>query len=146
MGLTVGAWQFPGLEPPKLQAMAAALQGCTGLAVECGPEEGEMRLPSLREILFGWEVRGHLLRVCGFTPAHPYLWENLDGAMQEAGGLLGADPIIWRPDPRDAVLRRPWRALPRADRWLLRRASIAGGRPLDRFLSGRRAARNALQL
>lgn len=140
MGLTVGIWRFPDRDPPGIGEVRQALEAATGLPVELSPDGRVLDLPSLRQVLLGWEYEADALTLHGYIPAHPYLWENLDRVMTTLGGICSADPISWRPRAGDAFLRRRWDALSRRDHWLLRRGPLLASRPWDRFLSGRRAA------
>jgi hypothetical protein len=137
MALVVGEWGFPAeTSPPALADIAAALGRSMGLAalVEGTGRDATLRVPALGEQLFDWRAEPGRLRLHGFAPAHPYLWEHLDAALTAAGGRASGGPTAWRPDPRRGALRRPWSALSRRDQWILRAPAILLARPLDRFL------------
>lgn len=127
MGVVQAAWAGAAPDPARA---ATALAEATGLAVSAEPDG--LYLPRLGERVFEWEANATGLRCAGFAPAHPYLWENLDAVIAALGGARVAGPTLW--SSTHPGLRRPWSALPRQTQWLLRLPSIAGARPLDRFL------------
>lgn len=138
MALVIGEWCFaPGQATPDLPAVAALLQRAMNLPVQLEGvgREAVLHVPRLRECLFDLRSEVARLTLHGFAPAHPYLWEALDGVLTAAGGSVAGNSVAWRPDPQRAWLRRPWSALGARDRWLLGLPSVLATRPLDRWLT-----------
>ncbi len=135
MGLTIANWRFQDRAPPAIGEVQQALSNATSLQVDRGNDERSLSIPLIRQLLLGWEYEGNALTLHGFMPAHPYLWENLDGAMTELGGSRGTHPAGWQPRQAHKRLRCRWERLPPRDRWLLRRPPILAWRPFDRWLS-----------
>jgi len=142
VGVIVGTWHFgeapgdlPGDESSAIATIARRLEAATGLRVENQQEYRALRIPPLRDELFGWAFIDHTVTVHSFIPAHPYLWENLDAVMTAAGGRRDTEAHLWQPNPAHARLRTRWDTLSPHDRFLLRMPSLLGGRPFDRLLS-----------
>lgn len=135
MGLVVGAWLVGHPDSIRLAGVAERLRVATGLEIETQPTEDALRIPALREELFDWTLASGAVTVHGFAPAHPYLWENLDAVMSEAGGHRSAAGHLWQPNPSHARLRARWSTLSSSDRFVLSMRSIFGARPLDRLLA-----------
>jgi hypothetical protein len=137
VALVVGDWRFPaGSAPPPLPQLATALADGMGLEVlvEGGGRDAGLHVPRLGERLFDWHAEPGRLRVHGFAPAHPFLWEHLDAVLGEAGAHPAEGATVWRPDPRHRPLRRAWSSLTRREQWILRLPSVLASRPQDRFL------------
>jgi len=134
MGLTVGRWCVPCHRRLDLATVEQGLREVTGLRVDRVHGGNTLRLPMIREELFDWVFHACEVTVYGFTPAHPFLWENLDAVMTTAGGECSAAPHVWKPDPAHARLRSKWASLSRRDRFVLTLPSIIGARPFDRLL------------
>ena len=132
--LVVGSWTFVA-GAPGLPEVVDALRTQTGFAIvlSCTGDLARVDAPLLRESPFDWTLEPGSIGVFSFAPAHPYLWENLDAAMSTLGGRVVAEAPYWRPNPRNHWLRRRWRELSAAQRWLLRLPKIALSRPLDRL-------------
>ena len=142
MGIVVGSWHFdaaqPGLPGDELSAIAALgsrLQAATGLRVELRDAGRTLRIPTLREELFDFDLKGGTVTLHGFAPVHPYLWENLDGVMTAAGGRRDTADHVWKSDPDRVGLRVRWDTLSSRDRFVLAMPSLLGARPFDPWLS-----------
>jgi hypothetical protein len=138
MGITISTWLLPSSFHPRGDRITSAviaqrLRAVTGLQIET-QKDGGLRFPDIREKLFDWEIEEHSITVYGYTPAHPYLWENLDAIMVSLGGKRDDVPYKWKPDPAYLRLRTRWNALPALDRLILRMPSLIGTRPLDGML------------
>ncbi len=133
MGLATATWRFATCPPPDLDAVGVALAEATGLEVTRDRDGRSLALPTIRQVVMGWEYTPDRLTLHGFLPPHPYLWAQLDAVLERLGGVrIDGD----RGDPR---LRLRWDALSRRDQWLLRLSPIGAFRPLDRFVSARPA-------
>jgi len=158
VGLIVGIWHFAetngdvllGNPPSAVLALGRRLEATTGLRVEEQPEKAvnsepagsesvtfsnTLRIPTLRKELFVWAFDDRTVEVQSLTPAHPYLWENLDAVMTASGGRRDTAARCWQPDPAHAWLRTRWGTLSSRDRFLLAMPSFLGARPFDRLLS-----------
>lgn len=142
VGIVVGSWHFdaagrglPADELPAIAALGSRLQAATGLRVELRDAGRTLRIPTLREELFDFDLEGSAITVHAFAPVHPYLWENLDGVMTAAGGRADTADHVWKPDPRHVGLRARWETLSPRDRFLLAMPSLLGARPFDPWLS-----------
>lgn len=139
MGLVLGKWRFADASQlPATQAIANGLTHATGLRVSCsdsGTESDErIDIPFLRESLFDIERIDSAITLCGYIPAHPYLWENLDRVLSELGGKIELAETHWRPNSKYHHLRRPWQALTPRQRFLLRLPTLGASRLFDRFV------------
>lgn len=142
MGIVVGSWHFdgvervlPGDELLAIAALGSRLQAATGLRVELRDAGRTLRIPTLREELFDFNLKASTVTVHGFAPVHPYLWENLDGVMTAAGGRVDTAGHVWKPDPGHIGLRARWETLSSRDRFVLAMPSLLGARPFDPWLS-----------
>jgi hypothetical protein len=140
MGLIAVTWRFADRAPPAIDEAERSLREATGLEIKRS-EDHELAIPLLGELVLGWEYGPDTLTLLGGIPRHPYLWENLDRVMAALGGIRDERPTGGIANPADATLRTRWDALSPRDRWLLRLPPLLASRPLDRFLSGRRAAK-----
>ncbi len=132
----VGEWVFPSVITPDLSAIADGLRRSMliDVIVEGEHEDAVLFVPKLGERLFDWRITSEQISVQSFVPAHPYLWEQLDAILVEAGGRPGGNAIAWRPEPARASLRRPWKLLTLRERLILRTPAFAAARPFDRLL------------
>ena len=141
MGVVRGRWAFGGhLAPPSSVTIARELARATGLAVvnRDAAEERDERIEvgTIDESLFDLERDNAAasLALSSFIPAHPFLWENLDRVLSDLGGRVEAGAGLWYPSPEFERLRRPWSALTRRQRLLLRIPTIGASRWWDRFV------------
>ena len=141
MGIIIGTWFIPPSYRKKddlnaISVVAMRLRTATGLGIYQAPN-GSLVLSRIRESLFDWQIEQDSITVHGFAPAHPYLWENLDGVMTLLGNTRDTTVYKWRPNPAYERLRTRWTALPKHDRLILSLPSILGRRTLDSFLKYR---------
>jgi len=138
MGIITGKWLLPssshlGAEGITPRWVAERLREATGLYAEARAD-GVVCIPALREKLFDWVIEDGAVSVDGYAPAHPYLWENLDAVMTEAGCTRTEDPWRWQPDPTRTGLRKQWKALPPRNRLILSQPLIRFHRLVDAWL------------
>jgi hypothetical protein len=133
MALITASWTF-AVGAPGLDAVADALSRQLGLpVVRASTADERLEVPMLRESLFDWTFVANSIEVFSFAPVHPFLWENLDEAMQALGGQLAMQAPYWRPDPRYRSLRKAWADLSSRQQLILRLPALGMSRPLDRL-------------
>lgn len=128
-------WFFSGGPIPDLDAVMDALSSRMGLAVERihGDDGALLRadVPMIRELLMFWDPQPDRIEVHCPMPGHPYLWVHLNAVMEEFGGRIGGTVSPWRSELDKSALDRPWSALTKRQRFILRLPTIGRWRPFD---------------